>query len=296
MARYPDGNCSNDPARRCRTRRTPRASALWPPSSTAGGTRTAFTLIELLVVIAILVLLLTLLMPTFRNAREHARLTVCANNLSHCGQGVETYVFDNHQRYPAAYTHIWQTDSWDGYDTADPSWPRLGQGWSINKTAGRYVSPNAVNITRTDNTLVEVPFWVCPNAAEHGQNFGSYSPSARFGYLIQAAVADAADRNDTSKWIPGPRFRWHRRGDGPLHYQAWRGPELTRALLLEAYIGFWPIKAAGEDWSLRPRHLGGMNVLQAGGNVVFCPRNPDAGTNVYGDFYTDELYPDAQYY
>jgi len=64
--------------------------------SPAGAARTAgFTLIELLVVIAIIALLVTMLMPSLRQAREMARVTLCASNLHQWGLAVGMYVADN---------------------------------------------------------------------------------------------------------------------------------------------------------------------------------------------------------
>ena len=53
-----------------------------------------FTLIELLVVIAIIALLIAMLMPSLREAKEIARRTICQSNLHHVGVGVVMYSND----------------------------------------------------------------------------------------------------------------------------------------------------------------------------------------------------------
>ncbi|HEY3245137.1 MAG TPA: prepilin-type N-terminal cleavage/methylation domain-containing protein [Phycisphaerae bacterium] len=52
----------------------------------------AFTLIELLVVVAIIALLIAILLPSLKAAREQARTTVCLANLRSMGQGVSYYL------------------------------------------------------------------------------------------------------------------------------------------------------------------------------------------------------------
>lgn len=59
-----------------------------------------FTLIELLVVVAIIALLMALLLPSLRDAREQARTAVCRNNLRCIWTGILTYVMDNADRVP----------------------------------------------------------------------------------------------------------------------------------------------------------------------------------------------------
>lgn len=52
-----------------------------------------FTLIELLVVIAIIALLLSVIMPSLKVAKEQARKLVCQANLGQVGKALEMYVF-----------------------------------------------------------------------------------------------------------------------------------------------------------------------------------------------------------
>ena len=56
--------------------------------------RKGFTLIELLVVIAIIALLVALLMPSLKQARENAHRVACVNNLRQIGTAMMNYAAD----------------------------------------------------------------------------------------------------------------------------------------------------------------------------------------------------------
>ena len=60
----------------------------------------AFTLIELLVVIAIIALLMAILVPVLRSARNQARAVVCQTNLKQWGQIMNLYTQDNEGHFP----------------------------------------------------------------------------------------------------------------------------------------------------------------------------------------------------
>ncbi len=74
-----------------------------------------FTLIELLVVISILALLIALLMPTLRQAREVARRAACASTLRQSAIIVTNYATDNAGRRPA----MWDARDWEVRDAGN---------------------------------------------------------------------------------------------------------------------------------------------------------------------------------
>lgn len=62
--------------------------------------RRAFTLIELLVVIAIIALLISLLLPALKQARNLAKVTICLSNQRQMLVGSTTYTADFKDRFP----------------------------------------------------------------------------------------------------------------------------------------------------------------------------------------------------
>lgn len=64
--------------------------------------RRGFTLIELLVVVAVIAILVALVAPMMRGAREHARITKCKHNLRQIYFTMEVYAEDHRGRLPDA--------------------------------------------------------------------------------------------------------------------------------------------------------------------------------------------------
>jgi len=80
-----------------------------------------FTLIELLVVIAIIALLLSVLLPSLKKAKEHARTMVCISNLKTWGLLVSLYTNDHNGSFHGVHLGgtAWQGAYREYYDGAD---------------------------------------------------------------------------------------------------------------------------------------------------------------------------------
>lgn len=68
--------------------------------------RRAFTLIELLVVVAIITVLIGILLPTLKNAREQGKLVACAANIRQLAMSMETYADSNAGFYLAVMDSV----------------------------------------------------------------------------------------------------------------------------------------------------------------------------------------------
>lgn len=68
--------------------------------------RKGFTLVELLVVISIIALLLSVLMPALKKAREQGQKVICVTNCKQFGLGVTRYAMDNSNYFPAKFGGI----------------------------------------------------------------------------------------------------------------------------------------------------------------------------------------------
>ncbi len=75
--------------------------------------RRAFTLIELLVVIAIIALLLAILLPSLKKAKEQARAVICKSNLHQWGLIWKMHVDDNDGKFSTGvFTGSYSGEGW----------------------------------------------------------------------------------------------------------------------------------------------------------------------------------------
>ncbi|HEX3355525.1 MAG TPA: prepilin-type N-terminal cleavage/methylation domain-containing protein [Tepidisphaeraceae bacterium] len=112
--------------------------------------RKAFTLVELLIVIFIIAMMIAILLPALRHAREAANRATCLGNLRQIGQGIFIYVSENQQWMPPATNTV--------YNYGDPASTPPTMWGAPNGT------PNFLRtaLGRRDG---HVPIIVCPSVA-----------------------------------------------------------------------------------------------------------------------------------
>ena len=72
--------------------------------------RTGYTLIELLTTLGIIGILISIVLPTIRRAREEASSVKCLNNLRQLAMAVDMYARDNADMYPTPGVNPLYTD------------------------------------------------------------------------------------------------------------------------------------------------------------------------------------------
>ncbi|MBL8747411.1 MAG: DUF1559 domain-containing protein [Phycisphaerae bacterium] len=154
--------------------------------------RRGFTMIELLVVVAIIAVLIGILLPALRGARESSRLAQCMNNVRQISVGAMLYADDQRDgMWPVIPT--WEIpngdtefDSWKyGGKTADNYWitaygGRLRHPINIRKL-NPYVEPDATLRDNSQNKRSELPVFACPSDNGTYQRQNWFPPRPGFG-------------------------------------------------------------------------------------------------------------------
>ncbi len=156
----------------------------------------AFTLIELLVVIAIIAVLIGLLLPALKGARESARLSRCRSGLHQLLTGIHLYVNDNRDGLPL------------------PNWGPVASrpGWLYDQTVGPAVGAEFAPEDRSTGTLYAYleldEIYRCPS------HTGPFEGTARLSsFIMNGAVVAYRD--------PTRSFRIDQfRGDGAIIWDA----------------------------------------------------------------------------
>lgn len=120
----------------------------------------AFTLVELLVVVSIIALLIAILLPSLKKAREQARNVQCLSNLRSIMSGVGYYAQDHNSMLPGPlHAPIYRlTATNDPTSPFSPMNPNTERPWFLLARIGKYLSKSDANLELTDKVST------CPTA------------------------------------------------------------------------------------------------------------------------------------
>jgi prepilin-type N-terminal cleavage/methylation domain-containing protein len=185
-----------------------------------------FTLIELLVVVSIIALLIAILLPSLKKARDQARNSVCKSNLHQVGLAMGAYAADDSRNvYPA-----WKTIGGAGFRVAPD---RIFDG-GTPETFGLPATLQRMGIMKTGNTKA----WVCP--------LNNYAIVG-----TEAAMAGGEYRRERDY---GNTY-WYNANDqitqNPMNYKAGENVTLRNAPGSD-YVDRATAPLVGDNWNLMP--------------------------------------------
>jgi len=134
--------------------------------------KSAFALVELLVVVSIIGLLLSILLPSLRSARDQAKGAVCLANLKRLGTGTTLYLSANNDRFPPFRLSYHPLDPSpveyvNEYGRRQPRWQ-----WFIGPEVGPPISPlpftppfgdDSVGVNGESGRAMTNNYFLCPS-------------------------------------------------------------------------------------------------------------------------------------
>ena len=245
--------------------------------SLAGRGHSGFTLIELLVVIAIIALLVSILIPSLRQARELARRVACAANLRSIHQALVLYGEDFDEIPGRAYATPWDRKvfrSPASYHGGVVSMGLLHPTYYGGPKSGYWCPSVGQTYQRQP-----ISYWV-----KHWENGARGIPNAH-GTLDEVDIPYIYRRMvDIPHWDAG----------GTVEYRS--SKTLWKVGRPEYMVGSDVYYA---DYDQRPNHDGGRNNLYWGGYVLWY-EDPDnywwRNQLIVSDFTREEFYGEMDSY
>ncbi len=110
-----------------------------------------FTLVELLVVVSIIALLISILLPSLKTARNQAKAVKCAANARQVGQATSMYLAENQAFFPPAYIYpTTQSGAWSLETQSTSAVPNGYLHWSYFLYSGGKVKEEAFECPNFD--------------------------------------------------------------------------------------------------------------------------------------------------
>jgi len=227
----------------------------------------AFTLIELLVVIAIMALLLGILLPNLMQAREEAKRTRCATNLSAISKAMGMYKTQTQGLYPVMYKYYnyrYQRDA--EFRTTDVA----PFDWSGDQPLGERDYGDAVQQcfwVMIAKQMISETLFICPSTRHE---IVVRTNEGRYGFASADNVSYGL--HWATRWVYSPGWGI---GDLKRGGAGW----LSKYLLDDVVIVADRCDNIKEN---SPNHKGeGQNVLRVNGNVewsdtIYCGWNDNA--------------------
>ncbi|MBI1374392.1 MAG: prepilin-type N-terminal cleavage/methylation domain-containing protein [Phycisphaera sp.] len=230
-----------------------------------------FTIVELLVVLSIIVLLLSILLPSMRQARETARRAVCAANLHQTGMAHIAWATDHSTRLVEG-----QPAFAPGNASGQGQYAVWWRGWNSprkNEYGGPYTKHGALAAT---GYHASPQAFYCPSWRNPWTQFETSGASFIPGYSGGGFWRDPSKADPAQTWMQTSYHYNSQFGSPDYDVEAdWRGARLnvdpgTAALMADAFSD-----PKGASWiadggrGVDQHHVTGYNVLYLDTHVAF---------------------------
>ena len=247
----------------------------------------AFTLVELLVVVSMVSLLMSILLPSFKSARDQAKTVVCAARLKQWGLAFSCYAAENNGVWP----HCDGLDRQD-YDPANPDYhPPKARLHDVADWCGWVdVLPSLIGYKPwRHHSLHQYPdaktFYQCPWAQPVDGGGYNYKPE-KYGYFSYAM--NSCLELDRNAWKPPGGVDYPM----PSFLDTGRIVAAERVILLfeqlldphKGFDGNRLYRSAGEHCGSYPKSFSARHRRDRsglGGNVLYCDNHVEWHKSVW---------------
>lgn len=245
-------------------------------STLRGARRFAFTLIELLVVIAIIAVLMGILVPSLRRARESAKTIQCRSNLRNVGLGLGFYLQDNDFRTP-------DVDTTNGFEWLDSK----GEFLTLNDSEAywgvgyaQYIDNRDIFGCPSHRNLSELIYDVDPTLIDQAAYaINAFSSNTKSTSIKRQSEFIMCHDHAEPKIEQGSRDMLHNDGPGTENLTMYREGESRSE--------FYPQIFRHEICTSKPFETGGkLNILWLDGHVDYLRET--LGDDVPERWYTGE--------